>query len=987
MMIGMKFRAISSLVGEAMLSLAAVVRASTAFNIGRRIAQWIFQHPKSCALIMAVIAVVATPTARKQATELIGPGFRACFRVLEVLFREVQDRAHNVQVQLNSWIMVKFGTRLNPTIHSEFQTGFTVVERKSPAAHSHAVSAAERTAVTGAIDNWIRSTGREIYTVSGSSRDRETVGYHQFYMARDFLLPPRNVDLTEHHVIKMVDVDYHVNMPRWISYGKPILLYSFVPMKTAGTVEDGHFNIVKDTVNYFVNGGARYKHQLWDYNRDWIVTDYWWGSIVSSIDTRHVSDHRRIVLITPSYQVRGPFWWFVGDFEDRLKRQRITTNGVNRLDCTTADGDRYVSLALEGEFCSVEVKYDLLSAIEIRRRESKKPEIHVIERYLMQTSNKENFPQPAISAALLHAIYEKMIPYPTNLLCRGGSQTILKTFQTIGGRGHLVTEDGIGYGRIVGLRICDKQSESVVPRESYNNDLSSVNGRVKQPHNDIVPPGRYHQYAAEFIKFLIPDERAHKGVPWTIERIEALQCRQTQKLRNDRYRNWLTTADDTSIRAFLKHETMAKISEPRCIQQVSGRQTLLMACYVYAFTEDIMKDQPWYAPGKTPKEIAERIQDVAQDQLYIGQTDYSRFDATVSMFLSVYVDRASLLRWVHPQHRDELAKLYDAEKNAQGRTKHGVAFDVLWMTITGGGNTTSGNTKINAFTDYCAGRVSHYPPSDAWKQLGIYGGDDGNSKNEAASAQLVAKELGLKLEHVTSYRGESVRFLGRLFLDPWTTDASVQDPIKSIPKLHISITGKDVPEHVALFNRANGYLELDPTAPIVSAWCRRTLRRLRRDFGETDLAAEVNRWEPLLTRDRPYYSHRSQGGSGGGWPQPAEDCELAYECVATALGVDAARVHEWHDRLDGEGEDSEVQCEIQIPQAAPKIGAIVTGDTCVVSLPVDVPNPVLPTARVAARQGRDMVHATGRPEPPKTRVVRRRGRGGRLGRPNQQPSG
>jgi hypothetical protein len=693
------------------------------------------------------------------------------------------SRSTDWWTQIKSWVFTKFGRRINENIHTTFLTGFEVTERHSPSAHSHGTSAAERTSVTKAIDDWIVSNGYEVYSIAASGRDQGTLGYHQYYMARDYITPPVNRKITKNDIIKVVDVDYYLDLPRWLGNGRPMVLYTFMPMKVSGVVDNGHFTIQDNKVTYNVNGGAKYEHQLWNIARDWIISDHWWGTQISSIETRHMSEHRRIVMITPSFRVYGPFWWCVGNRDDRLQRRQITVDGINRLDTMDKDGKRMVSIGVEGQFASIELPYDLFEAIKIRRKETKAPEIHTIERYLMQSVFKEYFDQPSVSAALLHGILSIADPQPRELLSRGGTQHMLKTFQSVGKTGYLVTEDGKSYGRVVGTPIIDKESEALVARESYNNDLMSVEGRVIRPHNNVTPPAKYNQWAGEFVKFLIA--RPHTGVPWTVDRVIAMQSKPTQRARSDKSKHWLETDDTTVISGFMKHEPSTKLSEPRMISAVTNRQTLLLATYVYAFVEDCLKQQPWYAPGKTPEQVARRMTVIASKGKRLCQTDYHRFDASVSMWSRCRIDRASLLRWVHPTHRAHAANLYDAEIKATARTKHGVQFDLAGIVVTGSSNTARGNSLINTSNDYFAARHT-MSPLDAWENLGQYGGDDGDSLNDPSSIQLVATDLGMSIDCQPAYEGEAVKFLGRLFLDPWTTPASVQDPARTIGKLHVS---------------------------------------------------------------------------------------------------------------------------------------------------------------------------------------------------------
>lgn len=100
-------------------------------------------------------------------------------------------------------------------------------------------------------------------------------------------------------------------------------------------------------------------------------------------------------------------------------------------------------------------------------------------------------------------------------------------------------------------------------------------------------------------------------------------------------------------------------------------------------------------------------------------------------------------------------------------------------------------------------------------------------------------------------------------------------------KLHITFADSDVPKEVALFNRAKGYFDLDPNAPIVGDWCRKVLELLKEKSEEAGKA-----WEKCW-KDRPYYS---------GWPSASK--EDAEPIVAKELGIDVEAVRKICDTIE-----------------------------------------------------------------------------------------
>jgi len=816
----------------------------------------------------------------------------------------------NTTATLITRLVQKCGRQYNEGFRRDFQSRFVVEKNKPPSGHSHGRDACERTGVNYSIDHFIESSGYSVYSVSFSSRDNNQEGYHQGYMSRDLIIDGTSDKVTKQHIIKMVDVDYHLDIGHWVKKKRPIVMYTMVPMSLSGESFEGHYTVNDGCVELTENGGASYQHPLWDYSSDWITFEYWWGSIVCSVDSKHVSEHRRVILLTPEFETYGPFGWLVPG--RRIRRQSFRVGpGVQRLDTTDEDGKRWASLKLDGRHTAVTVPVTLLEAAIIRLNNTKHPEICTVERFMnIEKDLTRELPTPFAASILYECITKTDRGLEINVQPRGGKVRWCEpvAFQAIGSieNGYLATEDGKRIGRTVGVCIVDQPA--VVPNESWNNDMASVTGRVTRLYNDTVPPQRLNALACEFIRKLIPIPGI--GALWSLDQVLEQRQKPAQRAKDEKEIPWITTQGNCHIQAFMKHEAMAKTNDPRNISSMPAQHNLRLAQMTYPFKE-IFKNFHWYMPGLKPREIAGRVVSFVSGFAKVVETDYSRWDGHLSVWMRVYLERAAVMRWLPDMFRAEFGRLIDQEVVTKGRTRHGV----VYMNDGGRGSgsyLTEMNTLENAFISYAASRLDGHNIDEAWCRIGCVGGDDGVSGALRVSIERAAAALGLKLKAKERTTGDSVSFLGRVYIDPWTTDSSIQDPVRTLAKLHISFAAPEVPDDVALANRAIGYHTLDPTTPILSAWCERFLDRTSGTSGH--LVDELTKYGARVSCDTPYYIRGDVNPEGETWPQPPMGSQLVVQRMAELLECSGNDILAWDHAIRNAETDAEIEGIVKLPR-------------------------------------------------------------------------
>nr|APG76165.1 hypothetical protein 1 [Beihai noda-like virus 6] len=691
--------------------------------------------------------------------------------------------------------------------------------------------------------------------------------------------------LQPYHIIKLVDVDYYVDMPKLLSKFQPVILYTFVPTKLSGSLPDATFHIEDNQVHTTVNGGATYLHSIWDYESDTIQVDYWWGSVIYLVEQRLCDDNRRIIFLNPSRKVFGIFAWLLPGH--RLQRKRYLYENVNMMRTqSTVNNETNVTVHIGMNKCRVscQLREDIFIATKIRCDLAKDPSISDVERIF----RAHGILEPDIAAAIFIQIY-RTNPKILNELT--GVQTTASTvdqfsYQTLS---PLITEDGKVVGRQLFKPIFDS---GFIARKSFNNDTACIEGRITQPRNTVkhVPPF-YNKCRDEFLEHLIPKNLVHTFVPKDEWFVELNQNRPTQRALAERAKPF-SFFHKFVVSSFQKAEVYGKINYPRNISTVPTDHKLRFSGYTYSFAE-LLKEQPWYAFGLNPRQVTDAICDLVGDEPFVTTNDFSNYDGSHGEFKTQF-DQMLFTRLFAKQYHPELLKLLQSMTGATAFTNHGVRYNTGHTVLSGSASTSSCNTVMNALIAYIALRVSGLGPAEAYLNLGLYGGDDNvNRRIDPELHTKVAAKLGYVLKTEKVSRGQPLPFLGRIFLDPWATRASICDVPRRLRNLHLTIVPKHVPKSIVLRRRAQSYLINDPNTPIITEWANMVL-------GATE---EIEGYNNELRVEKPWFCDPENN-----WTAPSDDeWGFALSYIAYQLQVDPSEIRNFINllktckRLEGPG--------------------------------------------------------------------------------------
>jgi hypothetical protein len=747
--------------------------------------------------------------------------------VLTYLMFKLFKRQIGDQVRvLFSYLLEKCSARVNcERLREQLR-----VERVPPSGrlfsqHSHPAAASVRTTSNNMVDNIIYGSGYVPWSLSMSPREQRAgiSGSRHYYFSKDVEMNTSNSTVHAAACFKLIDVDYYVDMPNLLTQGKPIVLYTFTPNAVAGIVPDGSYTSLSgNVVNLKINGGAEYQHPLWDYDHDHIQVDTWWGSVVSLCESRvHPEDNtRRVVTITPTRIIYGPLGWFLNGY--RLSRRQFA---FGQFACShyqeQIDGKTTLQWsfgALNDRVCAVIPDEKLKTAV-IRAQLSKNLAVSDIERVFRQVDNID----AAFSASVFlqiwdsnKAIFGTLLPIQT---LQANISIEEPHFQTLA---PLITEVGKSIGRpIINPFVTEP---AVMPRKSLNNDHACVRGRILDVKTNVsmatIKPAM-KRYMIEFATLLIPDHLAHTGVPLDYATLEEHQKRPSQLASSARERLWADLSK-FYVASFQKSETYPKIVAPRNISNCPQYHRIRYGEFLLSFAE-VLKETEWYAFGIHPREFSARMNIICENAEFITPSDFSKMDGTHSECLAEF-EMWILRRYFAPDYHKELEKLNTEQRNCTAVTAEGVFYDPGFSRLSGSAETSALNTIDNAFSVYATLRKT-MDQLEAWNRLGIYGGDDGCTRNlDGKYYESVCKTLGLVAKVEKVLPGNPVTFLGRVFVDPWTSPESVIDIPRCLSKLHLYHHNDDVPIRCILGRRALGLIQTDVNTPIISDLARNILR-------------------------------------------------------------------------------------------------------------------------------------------------------------------
>jgi hypothetical protein len=607
------------------------------------------------------------------------------------------------------------------------------------------------------------------------------------------------VDELDADLVTMVDVDYYMDMPRFLSLLAtmpsgpcPVLLWTFCPTSASDPCamggEIGYTFNEDQTLHMSVSGGAVYSHALWDYQsrgcgKSLTVSEA--GCHVAyDVEVRRLVDDcpwAMIILcptrvITPS--LLSALRIFAADYlvgSAPLKRFSPASGGFISIETQTQDGLR-LSVCKPGNYNAVNADRgrvdELADAAEIA---GKMPTTWATR----ATLNETIFANTAAARS-----FQASGAAVAATAVQGAVHRHIASMEPLGSLAVETIESSVAMEQFANSFFDNARTR--VPTSSYSSDEGCVRARIMRPRpvrGGAKIEARTRKFTSEFagrvVTMLLNGNETLRPVDH--DEVYERQPKPTQRAILEDAAVIPTALDGDGfgpprIVSFQKAEKTD--SDPRNITPLPGPEKMEFSRYVYAMAQALKASSIIsYAFRYNPRELSEamgRVHNGARRHLGV---DASRMDGTITLFLRQFEDM--ILTGCFPGDQ-RLLDLAMTLRNVTAKTKEGVQWFTGTSRLSGTPWTSLFNSLFTKLAMYLAYRWTGHSAESAWRALQtrtLAAGDDGSMAamiepddlqgkqgTEEQGLEWAYSQLGLKLKLTEVPAGKSGHdFLNRVF--------------------------------------------------------------------------------------------------------------------------------------------------------------------------------------------------------------------------------
>jgi hypothetical protein len=698
--------------------------------------------------------------------------------------------------------------------------------------HSHPEAAQTRTRMSNFIDDLIVfEIGAEPYAVSMSSAEQRSGidGSRTFHWAKDLRSDMRHDPVRSTHVYTMKDVDYHIPDVNDYLDGHSLLISTIMPQQVAGQVgPDASFCFRDNRLQMYINGYASFDHEIWDYRRDEAYVHFWWGAVEYHVDSYRVDDTRALVCISPVCTIYGPAGWLFP--ETPIKRLRPLDNGFNTLTRLEA-GNVVYSIADDGSFFGTNITHQELLSLATRRQEKANGKPLMLYDTKASLTEGTLWSDPSFShtkngdaKTLVHR-YIHSRPYIAPPVPYAGRRDLVTYHPASTPPDEEVKPTMTArFPNLYG-----PESHALAPASCREQDVATVKTRITDLHNNKKTPGYIRRYMFEFVRSVVEPNSVE---PLDIDAVRELQNRPSQRSGFDQFSALMDVVLPPKPSSFMKKESVADGKPARNITQMDPVYRVNYSRYTIPLA-NALKRHCWYVSGRNPQEIANLVHAKVRGASCVQESDFKKMDGTTPIMTTDLVE-AVMIRAYGEQYHAEIRRYNRDTINKPVTTTHGVRYNTGVGTLSGRPDTSIRSTLTNAFLNYCACRQRGFSETESHGRLGLYSGDDGLTPDgHFETFRRVCSSVGYSVTNEERKPGDTMTFLGRIYLDAWSGPESICDVKRILRRLPLVIGGdiSDVEYNDRLRAKAEGLLVTDPETPVVVDACRAILRLVPRGNG------------------------------------------------------------------------------------------------------------------------------------------------------------
>lgn len=666
--------------------------------------------------------------------------------------------------------------------------------RKEDPAHSHPIGAKGRSDAINTMQSILTTAGYNEYVIQPRPSDVQLGKQYksQYFWGKDTRVPAHTDDITQNHAITITDTDYYMDMPSQLQNYNPHFIYTMTPTHSAATnVGNLSYTFEGSEIVTHICGGATYRHQLWDYSGE-MVTIYFYGPYFIPvmqqflIERRSVNLTHSLIALIPynrwtglaaitAYNVLNPT--FLTRVDPRIEKFTV-------IRTISSDSD-VVSVSIQGDYTAATIATSSLEEIKNLQRYSKVG--------MTQTAIKTKMDKSLSGAQITVLLSFIRDTVERNTIEFYRNYKVEYAVQTY----HLFpdTYSSDVPPSLTSFMFPIISGGAFTPTKTLASAIGAIEGRVNNLKQLKLMTQQHYYLFHQFLRRLIPDDIAFTRMPEDEDYVLDKQDRPQQQRTLFEAFDQNVTKPFQSI--FVKKEAYGKIADPRVITTEKPIDKLEYSKYQYTISK-FLKEQDWYAFGKTPYEIAVRVAHIAVNSKTINCTDFSRMDGRKTICTRT-LNYLFMKRLFSCQYHEDIHRICSAKINVHSCSPmfDGETYQFNSELAQGSGlpDTSNFNSLDNAFNNFLAYYYQTGSFDIAWSMLNnlvILGGDDtvaGDLLDENINKASTA--IGHVITSDIYKVGDpGVNFLARQY-GPylWEGDTnSCTDVMRALSKLHTTVT-------------------------------------------------------------------------------------------------------------------------------------------------------------------------------------------------------